>query len=351
MYQYTTGTTGRAKGAVLTHRNLSVQVQQVAAWFPSFKMGEEVMLGALPLFHVFGLTTVMNLAIYFGWGNVLIPKPQPDALLEATRKFHPTFAPLVPTMYIGILDHPDLGITDMTGFKGFFSGSAPLPVEVIRQFEEMTGAVIAEGYGLTETSPVTHINPFAGKRKAGSIGLPISDTLCRIVDVETGETEVPLGERGELLIKGPQVMGGYKDSPEDTSKAIKDEWLYTGDIATMDQDGYFYIVDRKKDLIISGGMNVCPRDIEEVLYEHPKVHEVCAIGIPHPTRGEAIKVFVVLKHGERTDDDEIIDFCKGKIATHKLPTEVEFRHELPKTSIGKILKKELKAQEMAARAQ
>ncbi len=350
MYQYTGGTTGVSKGVILTHANLSKQVQQIAAWFPKFSKGTEIMLGALPFFHVFGMSTAMNFAVYMGWGDVLVPKPQPEQLLEAIRKFKPTFAPLVPTMYIGILNHPDIHKTDLTSIKGCFSGSAPLPVEVIREFEEKTGAVIVEGYGLTETSPVTHVNPFAGgKRKVGSIGLPISDTLSRIVDLETGTKDVPVGESGELLIKGPQVMKGYHNMPGETAAALTDGWLHTGDISKMDDEGYFYIVDRKKDMIISGGFNVYPRDIEEVFFEHPKVQEACAIGIPHPHRGEAVKVFVVLKEGEKATQEELIEYCQTKLAKFKLPTEIEFRLELPKTNVGKILKKDLKAEEMARR--
>ena len=350
MYQYTGGTTGVSKGTILTHGNLSKNVQQAGAWFPTFKKGEEAMLGALPFFHVFGLTCAMNFAISMGWGHILVPKPQPEALLETIKKFKPTFAPLVPAMYIGMLNHPDIDKVDMTSIKGCFSASAPLPLEVISDFENKTGAVIVEGYGLTETSPVTHVNPFAdGKRKVGSIGVPISDTECRIVDLEDGNTDVPVGETGELLIKGPQVMKGYWNNPEETAKTLTDGWLYTGDIAKMDEGGYFYIVDRKKDMIISSGCNVYPRDIEEVLYENPKVQEACAIGIPHPTRGEAIKVFVALKKGETGTQEELIEYCTDKLAKYKLPTEIEFRDELPKTNVGKILKKDLRNEEMAKR--
>jgi long-chain acyl-CoA synthetase len=214
MYQYTGGTTGVSKGVILTHGNLSRQVQHVMAWFPKFQNGGEIMLGALPFFHVFGMSTSMNLAVYAGWTNLLIPKPQPEPLLDAIKKFKPTFAPLVPTMYIGILNHPDVEKADLTSIKGCFSGSAPLPVEVIRNFEKKTGAVIVEGYGLTETTPVTHVNPFKGQRKVGSIGLPIPDTECRIVDIDGGETDVPVGQPGELLIRGPQVMKGYLNMPQ-----------------------------------------------------------------------------------------------------------------------------------------
>lgn len=347
MYQYTGGTTGVSKGAILTHGNLSGQVSQISLWFKTFINNYEIMLGALPFFHVFGLTTSMNFAICCGWTNILIPKPQPGPLLEAIKKYKPTFAPLVPTMYIGILEHPKINKVDMTSIKGCFSGSAPLPVEVIREFEERTGAIIVEGYGLTEASPVTHINPFLGQRKIGSIGLPVPDTECRIVDIEKGTKDMPVGESGELIIKGPQVMKGYHKKPDETKNSLRNGWLYTGDIARMDEEGYFYIVDRKKDMIISGGFNIYPRDVEEVLFENPKITEACAIGIPHPKRGEQIKVFVVLKEGQKASEQEIIDFCKPRLATYKLPTVVEFRKELPKSNVGKVLRKELRDEELA----
>ena len=350
MYQYTGGTTGAVKAVELTHSNLSKQTQQLSQWFPDFKSGEERMLGALPYFHVFGLTCSMNFSVYMAWAQILVPKPQTDPLLEAIRRFKPSFVPLVPTMYIGLLKHPDFKKTDMSYIRGAFSGSAPLPVEVIHEFEKITGAVIVEGFGMTETTPVTHVNPFAdGARKVGSVGLPISDTLCRIVDLENGTRDVPIGEPGELIVKGPQVMKGYKDKPQETANAIKNGWLYTGDIATMDEDGYFYIVDRKKDMIITSGYNVYPRDIDEVFYMHPKVQEACAIGIPDAKRGECIKVFIVLKEGEASNQEEMIAFARKSLAVYKLPTEVEFRSELPKTHVGKILRKELRAEELEKR--
>jgi len=350
MYQYTGGTTGVSKGVELTHGNLSKQVQQIAAWFPDFERGAERMLGALPYFHVFGMSTCMNNSVNMGWAQILVPKPQPEPLLEAIHKFKPTFAPLVPTMYIGMLSHPNIKKTDMSCIKGAFSGSAPLPVEVIGEFEKITGAVIVEGFGMTETTPVTHINPFAGgARKVGSVGLPISDTLARIVDLENGIDDMPIGERGELIVKGPQIMRGYKGKPEETASTLKDGWIYTGDIATMDEDGYFYIVDRKKDMIICGGYNVYPRDIDEVYYAHPKVQEACSIGVPDAKRGETVKIFIVLKEGETSTQEEMIEFAKGSLAVYKLPTEVEFRKELPKTNVGKILRKELRAEELKKR--
>ncbi len=347
MYQYTGGTTGVSKGVILTHGNLSRQVQQLEAWFPGFNKGEEIMLGALPFFHVFGLSVAMNLAIYMGWSDILIPRPQPEPLLETIGKFKPTFAPLVPTMYIGMLNHPLIDKMDMTSIKGCFSGSAPLPVEVIRDFEKKTGSVIVEGFGMTESTPVTHINPFAdAKRKVGSIGVPIPCTDARIVDLVTGTIDMPVGETGELIIRGPQVMRGYLNKPDETEQTITDGWLHTGDIAMMDSDGYFFIVDRKKDMIICGGYNVYPRDIEEVFFSHPKVQEATAIGIPHPTRGETVKVFVVLKNGETATEQELIDYCKGNLAAYKLPTRIEFRNELPKTNVGKILKKDLRKESL-----
>ncbi|CAN2041971.1 Long-chain-fatty-acid--CoA ligase [Candidatus Magnetomoraceae bacterium gMMP-15] len=342
MYQYTGGTTGISKGVILTHANLSKQIQQADPWFFAFSNGDHIALAALPCFHVFGMTAVMNFPIFKGWTIVLVPKPQPDPLLKVIQKYKPTFAPLVPTMFIGMLNHPEFKQSDLTSIKAFFSGSAPLPVEVINEFEEATGAVILEGFGLTEASPITHINPMVGTRKVGSIGIPIPDTECRIVDLEDDEKDVPVGKSGELLIKGPQVMQAYLNRPDETDAALKNGWLHTGDIAAMDEDGYFFIVDRKKDMIISGGFNIYPREIDEVFFENPKVKEAATIGIPHPTRVETPKVFVVLKKGEKTDKKELLDYCKDKLAKYKWPTEIEFRDELPKNNIGKILKKDLR---------
>ncbi|MGD9824873.1 long-chain-fatty-acid--CoA ligase [Desulfobacter sp.] len=347
MYQYTGGTTGVSKGVILTHRNISYQVQQLEAWFPAFEKDKETMLGALPFFHVFGMSTSMNFAIKMGWSNVLVPKPQPGPLLEAISKFKVSFAPLVPTMYIGMLDHPNMETTDLSSIKGCFSGSAPLPVDVINNFQKKTGGVIVEGFGLTESTPVTHINPFHGKRVVGSIGLPISDTVCKIVDLEDNTRQMPIGEPGELLIKGPQIMKGYLNRPDATAKTItEDGFLCTGDVARMDENGYFYIVDRIKDMILSGGYNVYPREIDEVLFEHPKILEACAVGIPHPKRGEAVKAFVILKQGEIMTEKEVIDYCGTKLAKYKLPVVVEFRDELPKSNVGKVLRKDLRAEEL-----
>ena len=342
MYQYTGGTTGVSKGVILTHENLSKHTQQLKSWLPRFEEGKEVMLGALPFFHVFGLTVCMNFSIIMGWENVIVAKPKADNLINAISCHRPTFAPMVPTMYINILKHPGVENADMTSIRACFSGSAPMPVEVIKEFEAKTGSVIIEGYGLTESSPIVCVNPFSGVRKIGSIGMPFPNTQCRIVDIEDGETEVPPGECGELLVKGPQVMKGYQGKLEETERTVKDGWLHTGDVARMDKDGYFYIVDRIKELIISGGYNVYPRDIEEVIYTHPDIHEAAVVGIPHPSRGEAAKVFAVLKDGKKMTQEELIDFCSEKLAKYKLPIRVEFRESLPKSAVGKILKRVLK---------
>jgi len=343
MYQYTGGTTGVSKGVMLTHRNLSCQVQQLKAWFPTFKPGEEIMLGALPFFHMFGLSTSMNFAISMAWANILVPKPKPESLLGNISKFRPTFAPMVPTMYIGMLNHPDISTGDLTSIKGCFSGSSPLPVEVLKDFEIATGSIIVEGFGLTESTPVTHINPFSGRRKPGSIGIPVPDLECRIVNLDDGFTDMPVGEPGELIVRGPQVMKGYLNRFDETEKNLtSDGWLHTGDVATMDEEGYFYIVDRMKDMIISGGYNVYPRDIEEVLYEHPKIQEACCVGIAHPKRGEAAKAFIVLKNGETVTQAEILDFCSTRLAKYKWPVEVEIMADLPKSTVGKVLRRDLK---------
>jgi long-chain acyl-CoA synthetase len=344
--QYTGGTTGVSKGVMLTHANLSKNVQQIVAWFPGFNKGEISHLGVLPIFHSFGLTCCMNICVWMGWTDVLIPRPEPQVILEAIQKYKINFFPAVPTMYVGVLNHPEASKFNLTSIKGCFSGAAPLPVEVIKDFEAKTGSQICEGYGLSETSPVATTNPYGGKTKVGSIGLPMSDTDIRIVDLVDGTKDLPLGEAGEILIKGPQVTNGYYKMPEETANTIKDGWLYTGDIGKMDQEGYFYIVDRKKDMVIAGGYNIYPREIDEVLFEHPKILEACAVGIPDPYRGETIKAFVVLKPGETLTGEEVIKHCAEKLAKYKVPKTVEFMNALPKSGVGKILRKELRAMEM-----
>jgi long-chain acyl-CoA synthetase len=345
--QYTGGTTGVSKGVMLTHANLSKNVQQIVAWFPGFNKGEISHLGVLPIFHSFGLTCCLNICVWMGWTDVLIPRPEPQAILEAIHKYKINFFPAVPTMYVGVLNHPEASKFNLTSIKGCFSGAAPLPVEVIKDFEAKTGSQICEGYGLSETSPVATTNPYKGKTKVGSIGLPMPDTDLKIVDLVDGTKELPVGEAGEILIKGPQVTGGYYQMPEETANTLKDGWLYTGDIGKMDEEGYFYIVDRKKDMVIAGGYNIYPREIDEVLFEHPKILEACAVGIPDPYRGETIKAFVVLKPGETLTGEEVIKYCAEKLAKYKVPKTVDFMTALPKSGVGKILRKELRAMEVA----
>lgn len=338
MYQYTGGTTGVLKGAMLTHRNISYNTQQFITWYPSLKGGKELCLAAPPYFHAFGLTAAMNASIQMGWTQIVIPKPQPDELLAAIKKFKPTVVYLVPTMFIGLLNHPEFDKVDMKFVKMCGSGGGALPVEVLKKIEKKTGCPFAEGYGMTEASPITHINPFGGLTKPGSVGVPIPNTLARIVDLEDGETDVPVGEIGEIVFQGPQVMKGYLNMPDETAKALKGGWLHSGDIGKMDEDGYFYVVDRKKDMVISGGYNVYPLEIERVYDDHPKIAEAAAIGVPHPTRGEQVKLIIVLKEGEGATEEEIIKYCSDKLAKYKWPTIVEFRSELPRSAIGKILK-------------
>ena len=339
--QYTGGTTGVSKGCVLTHRNMVVNAFQLKHWLPGCKEGGESTLTALPLFHSYGMTTCMNFGAAVAATMILIPRFIVRDILKAIDKWKPTLFPGAPTMYIGLINDPKVTKYDLKSITACISGSAALPVEVQKRFEELTGGRLVEGYGLSEASPVTHANPVFGLRKNGCIGIPIFDTYAKIMDLETGETEVPLGETGELIIKAPQVMKGYWNRPDETAIALRDGWLYTGDIARMDEDGYFYIVDRKKEMIISGGFNIYPRDIEEVLFEHPKIQEGAAIGVPDEYRGETVKVFVVLKEGETATDEEIIEYCRSKLAKYKVPKFVEFRTELPKTMIGKVLRRVL----------
>ena len=350
LLQYTGGTTGFSKGAMLTHYNLVSDVVQCVSWNVGAERGKERMLAVLPFFHVYGMTVTMNEAIYLAATIILLPRFQVDDCLEAIKAYQPTRFPGVPTMYIAIINHPKVRDYDISSIKVCSSGSAPLPVEALKKFEELTGGKISEGYGLTEASPVTHANPFSGKRKVGSIGLPRPDTDAKIVDLETGEKDLPPGEEGELCIRGPQVMKGYWNRPEDSARSIRDGWLYTGDIAKMDEEGYFYIVDRKKDMIICGGYNVYPREVEEALYLNPKILEASVLGVPDPYRGETVKAFIVLKPGQKATAEEIIEFCRQNLARFKVPTLVEFRNELPKSHVGKVLKKVLREEESKNRS-
>lgn len=342
--QYTGGTTGIAKGVMLTHRNLVVNTIQCQACLYRMEPGKEKILTALPLFHVFGMTAAMNYGISTGAQIILVPKFDPAQLLKLIDKLRPSMFPGAPTMFIGLLNQPDIHRYNLSSIKACVSGSASLPLEVQTRFEELTQGKIAEGYGLTETSPVTHSNPFWGRRINGSIGLPWPDTECRIVDPGTGE-ELPPGSIGELAIKGPQVMTGYWNRPEETAAVLQDGWLLTGDIGYMDEEGYFFIVDRKKDIIIAGGFNIYPREVEEVLFEHPAVLEAAVIGVPDPYRGETVKAFIVTKAGYEVNEQELDQFCRQKLASYKVPRSYEKRKELPKTMVGKVLRRQLQEEE------
>jgi long-chain acyl-CoA synthetase len=342
LLQYTGGTTGVAKGVMLSHRNILSNVMQIAAWFPDLDRGKERFLSILPFFHVFGMTVSMNLALYTGSTAILVPRFEINEFLKTLQKSKPTLFPGVPTIFVAIVNHPNIKAYNLSSIRYCITGSAPMPVEVIRKFEDQTGSIIIEGYGLTESSPVTHCNPLRGARKPGSIGIPLPDTDCKIMDLEMGTEEKAMGEVGELVVRGPQVMQGYWNLPDETAHTLRDGWLYTGDIAQMDETGYIFIVDRKKDMIIAGGFNIYPREIDEVLYEHPKVLDAVSVGVPDPYRGESVKVFIVPKPGENLTEDEILKFCKSKLAAYKVPRYVEFRESLPKTTVGKILRKELR---------
>lgn len=339
--QYTGGTTGRAKGVMLTHYNLVANVYQTFTFSAGYyeRPGERI-LSISPFFHVYGMTSCMNVAIFAAATIICLPRFDVDKTIEMIEKHRPTFFPGVPTMYIALLHHPKASSLDMSCFKILNSGSAPMPAEVTKEFEKKTGAFIVEGFGLSETSPVTHRNPVFGPKKVGSIGIPLPNTDSKIIDLETGE-ELPPNEPGELIIKGPQVMLGYWQNEEETKQALRDGWVFTGDIAKMDEDGYFYIVGRKKDMIIAGGYNIYPVEVEEVIYQHPCVEEVCVFGVPDSYRGETVKAAIVLRQGMYCTETEIIEWCQSRMARYKVPKIIEFRSSLPKTTVGKILRRKL----------
>jgi len=348
LLQYTGGTTGVAKGVMLSHRNILANAAQIDAWIPDLRRGQERFISILPFFHVFGMTVALNFPLYTGSTIILVPKFDLNDFVKTLQKTRPTLFPGVPTIFVGIVNHEKIGAFDLSSIRFCITGSAPMPVEVLRKFEELTGSIIIEGYGLTESSPVTHCNPIRGVRKAGSIGIPLPDTDCKIVDLDLGVEEQPLNKEGELLVRGPQVMQGYWKMPAETAATLRDGWLHTGDIATMDEQGYTYIVDRKKDMIIAGGFNIYPREIDEVLYEHPKILDAVTVGVPDSYRGETVKVFIVAKSDEKLTEQEIIQFCKSRLAAYKVPKMVEFRESLPKTTVGKILRKELRREAIQA---
>lgn len=349
LLQYTGGTTGIAKGAIALHRNLVSNTTMVRSWLADLREGEESILGAIPFFHSYGMVTVLLLAPATGGTLIIIPDPRDQKdMLSSINKYRPTVFPGVPAMYIAINNNPDVaaGKYDLSSIRACISGSAPLLLETKMKFEEISGAKLVEGYGLTEAHVVTHANPIYGENRTG-IGLPLPNVEARIVNAEDGEAVMPVGEIGELIVRSPSVMAGYWQMPTETANALRDGWLYTGDIARMDEDGYFYIEDRKKDMIIAGGFNIYPREVEEVLAEHPAVVEVAVAGIADARRGETVKAWIVKKPGDPTTEEEIIAWSKERLAKYKYPRLIEFRNELPRTIVGKVLKRELVQEEKA----
>ncbi|MBI4337590.1 MAG: long-chain fatty acid--CoA ligase [Chloroflexi bacterium] len=346
LLQYTGGTTGVPKGVVLTHSNLIANCVQLQHWLPPFSRGQVTVLGALPFFHAYGMTTVMNFGILIGARIILLPRFRVADLLKAIQKYRPQLFPGVPTMYVAINNYPGVERFDLKSIEWCISGAASLPLEVKETFERLTGGRLVEGFGLTEAAPVTHANPLDGLQKQGSIGVPMPDTEACVVDLTTGE-RVPPGAEGEMLVRGPQVMQGYWGRPDETADVLKDGWLHTGDVARMDKDGYFYIVGRKKEMVLVSGFNVYPREVEEVLHAHPAVMEAAVIGVPDRYQGEAVKAFVVLKPGAQCSPEELLVWARERLAPYKVPKQVEFASELPKTLIGKVLHRALKEQEAA----
>jgi long-chain acyl-CoA synthetase len=344
LFQYSGGTTGTPKAAIALHRNLVANTLQIRSWMTSCVEGQEVVLMSIPLYHVYGLVAGMNFALKAGASLVMIPDARDiKDTLDNLQKYKATIFPAVPSLYNAINNWPDVlaGKYDLSSIKACISGSAPLMRETKEKFEEITGGVLFEGFGLSETPTATHCNPLEGDNKTGSVGMPLPDVDARIIDLDDEVTVLPIGEIGELVIKGPQVFRGYHNMPTETKNSLRDGWLYTGDIARMDEEGYFYIVDRKKELIKPSGFQVWPREVEEVISDHPKVFEVGVGGIPDPKRGESVKAWVVLQPGETISNEEIRSWCKERLAAYKVPTEIEFRDELPKTTVGKILRREL----------
>lgn len=349
LFQYSGGTTGVSKGAVAMHRNVVANALQIKSWMTGLDEGKEVVLMAIPLFHVYGMVAGMSFAIATSASMVMVPNPRDlKDVLENIAKYKATIFPGVPAMYNGINNHPDVkaGKYELSSIKACISGSAALMRETKDQFEKLTGGKVFEGYGLSEAPTATHCNPLIGENKTGSIGMPLPNVEVKLISLDDGETELPQGEIGEVIIHGPQVMKGYHNMPTETAntlRTMKDGkvWLFTGDIARMDEDGYFYIVDRKKELIKPGGYQVWPREVEEAIMDHPKVLDVGVAGIPDPYRGETVKAWIVLKPGETATAEDIKTFCKERLAAYKVPTHYEFRDELPKTTVGKILRREL----------
>jgi long-chain acyl-CoA synthetase len=344
---YTGGTTGVSKGVMLSHANLSCDAQQFAAWFPDIKPGEERLMGNFPVFHIAGFAAIQNFITWQGWENIMVPRPEPKINIELIKKHNPTFLPGVPTIFVGLLAEPDFRKLDFSAMKGFFSGAAPLAADTIKDLNDLTGAMMCEVYGSTETTAMVSITPWGGTIKPGTVGVPVADTDIKIVAVDDPDKELEIGQPGEVAIKGPQIMMGYYKKPEETAEVLKDGWFFTGDIGQFDDDGYLTIVDRKKDMIIAGGYNIYPVELDGVLMGHPKILEACTIGLPHEYRGETVKAFIVAKEGQQLTEDEVVAYCKENLAAYKVPKIFEFIDELPKSAVGKILRRKLKDMEMA----
>lgn len=343
---YTGGTTGVSKGVMQSNAIISSNVQQFAAWFPELKSGEEVLIGNYPVFHAAGFATT-NLMIWKAWQHLMVPRPDAKINVELIKKHRPTFVPGVPTMFVGMLADPEFRKLDFSCVKGFFSGAAPLAADTIRDLKELTGSTMCEVYGSAETAPFATVTPWGGEVKPGTVGIPIPDTDVKIVDISDPDKELALAEEGEIAIKGPQIMMGYYKKPEETAMVMNGEWYLSGDIGKFDADGYLSIVDRKKDMIIAGGYNIYPLELDDVLMGHPKILEACTIGLPHEYRGETVKAFIVVKEGQVLTEEEVVAYCKENLAAYKVPKIIEFIDELPKSAVGKILRRKLKEMEMA----
>ncbi|MGD9237473.1 MAG: long-chain fatty acid--CoA ligase [Desulfobacterales bacterium] len=346
---YTGGTTGVSKGVMLSHANLSCNVQQFVAWFPELNPGEERLMGNYPVFHSAGFATMQNLVTWQGWEHIMVPRPEPKINIQLIRKFKPTFLPGVPTLFVGLLADPDFRKLNLSSIKGFFSGAAPLASDTIKALRNISGATMCEVYGTTETAPYATVTPWGGNVRPGTVGVPIPDTDIKIVALDDPAKELPPGEAGEVVIKGPQIMMGYYKQPEETANVIKDGWFYSGDIGTFDQDGYLSVVDRKKDMIIAGGYNIYPLEIDDILMGHPKILEACTIGIPDAYRGETVKAFIVTVKGETLSEEEVTRYCREKLAAYKVPKIFEFIDALPKSAVGKVLRRKLKEMESEKR--
>lgn len=346
--QYTGGTTGISKGAVLTNSNLLSNAHQVAVWFPGLRSGSEIFVCALPFFHVFGLTCCLNVPTAIGATMLLVPDPRNlKSLISGIERHRPTMFPAVPAMFEGINRFPAIERRDLSSIKGCFSGSAPLSLDVMTRFESLTGARITEGFGLTEASPVTHVNPLFGLRKEGSIGVPMPGTDSMVVDLAQGTRQMPDHQPGELIIRGPQVMKGYWNHPDENAVTLRDGWLFTGDIAYRDEDGFFFIAGRKKEMIIAGGYNIYPREIDEVLYAHPDILEAASVGIPDRHRGETVWAFVVPRPEAALRGGEVVTWCRERLARYKVPRRIVITDALPRSAVGKILRRELREKAIA----